>query len=161
MKMLWWNKQVPWPWWMASKMMWPWSRNRRDGKEPVTWQVRYSQGNKRSQLCEDRNERSWLGQKTIVGVDGTQGQLVENLSSMHKSLRLTPRTTYTACGGICLTSSIWKVKADRLGVQGHPWLHREFKASLDKNDYIQEWFFCECHTSISTLTQSSERECVL
>lgn len=55
------------------------------GKEPVTWRVRYSQGNKRRQLCEDRNERSWLGQKTVVGVDGTQGQLVENLSSMHKT----------------------------------------------------------------------------
>jgi hypothetical protein len=37
-------------------------------------------------------DRDW-DRKTLVGMDGTQGQLVENLSSMHKTLSLTPRTT--------------------------------------------------------------------
>ena len=39
---------------------------------------------------------------------------------------------------MCLTSSIWKVKADRSGVQGHPWLCREFEINFsDIKPYLK------------------------
>lgn len=72
----------------------------------------------------------WMDSSEPPGQELGMSYLVEHLPGMHKSLGSSPALHELDKTMLALSPGTWDVEAGRSGVQGRPWLHRKYKATL-------------------------------